>query len=53
MAKGPDLEVVNRALMLQVRELMDELKEADRENRRLRSELAAAQRDADLERGRS
>lgn len=52
MVREPDVEVVNRALTLQVRKLMDELKEADRENRRLRAELAEAQRAADLERGR-
>lgn len=52
MSREPDLEVVNRALTLQVRKLMDELKEADEENRRLRAELVEMQRAADLERGR-
>ena len=48
----PDLETVNRTLSAQVQKLMAELTEADAVIHRLRSELAEAQRSADLERGR-
>lgn len=52
MSRDPDLETVNRTLSSQVQKLMAELKEADAVIRRLRAELAEAQRSADLERGR-
>lgn len=52
MSREPDLEVVNRALTVHVQKLTEELKEADREIRRLRAELADAHRVADVERGR-
>jgi len=53
MVREPNLETVNRALSHTVRELMKQLNNADAEIRRLREELAAANRAADVNLGRS
>lgn len=52
MTREPTLEAVNRALAIQVQQLMADLKLADAHIRRLYAELAEARRQADLERGR-
>ncbi len=52
MTREPTIEAVNRALSVQVQQLMADLSRADATIRKLEAELVDAKRAADLERGK-
>jgi hypothetical protein len=52
VTREPTIEAVNRALSVQVQQLMADLSRADATIRKLEAELVDAKRAADLERGK-